>query len=271
MPDSLHASIIDREEARVSLAYAERFGTPGCDSPERLFITQNYAAYTETEQSTWRALYDAQREFLENHASQVYLDGARTIRLVHNAIPRLSDVSARLHPLTGWRSRPVAGYLPALAFFACLACRQFPTTIVIRPPDALGYLPEPDIFHDVFGHVPLHADPVFAEFLEAYGRAGLAASAAGMMEQMARLFWFTVEFGLIQERGTVRLYGSGLISSPSESRHALSSPHVERRPFDLEEVCETSFEIDHYQPILFVLEDFEQLRDAMLEYVKRHT
>lgn len=271
MPGSLHASIIDRAEARASLAYAERFGSPGCNDPERLFISQNYEGYTETGQSTWRALYDAQQEYLESHASQVYLEGARTIRLVRERIPLLSEVSSRLRPLTGWRSRPVPGYLPAPAFFACLARRQFPTTIVIRPPDALGYLPEPDIFHDVFGHVPLHADLVFAEFLEAYGRAGIAASAAGVAEQMARLFWFTVEFGLIQERGELRLYGSGLISSPSESRHALTSEHVERRPFDLEEVCETSFEIDRYQPLLFVLEDFAQLRDAMLEYVKRYT
>ncbi len=269
MPGSLDAPIIDREEARAALAYAERFGTPGHDDPERVFIAQHYERYTATDQSTWRALHDAQRDYLEAHASRVYLDGARVIGLSGERIPRLSEVSAFLEPLTGWRSRPVPGYLPAHTFFACLARRQFPTTIVIRPPDALGYLPEPDIFHDVFGHVPLHADPVFADFLEAYGRAGLAATDAGNTEQMARLFWFTVEFGLIQERGELRLYGSGLISSPSESRHALSSDEVDRRPFDLEEVCETAFEIDHYQPRLFVLEDFAQLRDAMLEYVKR--
>ena len=271
MSASLHAAIIDGEEARASLAYAERFGSPGYTDPDRLFISQDYDAYGDVEQATWRKLYDAQRDFLEDHASQVYLDGAQTIQLVRDRITRLSEVSERLEPLTGWQSRPVPGYLPAHAFFACLARRQFPTTIAIRPPDALGYLPEPDIFHDVFGHVPLHADPVFAEFLEAYGRAGLAASAAGVTEQMARLFWFTVEFGLIQERGELRLYGSGLISSPSESRHALTSERVDRRPFDLDEVCETAFEIDHYQPLLFVLDSFAQLRDAMLEYVKRHT
>ncbi|MEM1424206.1 MAG: phenylalanine 4-monooxygenase, partial [Planctomycetota bacterium] len=134
---------------------------------------------------------------------------------------------------------------------------------------SMDYLPEPDIIHDVFGHVPLHADPVFAEFLQTYGKAALYTNNPEHTERLARLFWFTVEFGLIHEDNRLKLYGSGLISSEGEGRHALESPDVERRAFDLDTVCETSFEIDHYQPILYVLDSFEQLRDAMVDYAER--
>jgi phenylalanine-4-hydroxylase len=140
---------------------------------------------------------------------------------------------------------------------------------VIRPKESIDYLPEPDIFHDIFGHVPLHADPTFADFLQTYGKAALLTNDPYHTERLSRLFWFTVEFGLIREGGEIKLYGSGLISSPGESQHALVSPEVDRRPFDLETVCSTSFEIDHYQPILYVLESFEQLRDAMNSYAER--
>jgi phenylalanine-4-hydroxylase len=211
-------------------------------------------------------------EYLADHASNVYLSGARNIKLVRDHIPYLSgpkSVNTFLMPLTGWQSKAVPGYLPAKAFFACLARREFPTTIVIRPKESIDYLPEPDIFHDIFGHVPLHADPTFADFLQTYGKAALTTDNPHHTERLARLFWFTVEFGLIREGGRNRLYGSGLISSPGESKHALTSKDVDRRPFDLEAVCNTSFEIDHFQPILYVLDSFEQLRDAMDTYAKR--
>jgi phenylalanine-4-hydroxylase len=259
----LSHAMIDDAQARRAMACAERFGEPGHDDPEALFIDQRYAGYTAEDQETWRILYDRQHEHLATRASRIWREGAERIQLVRAAIPRLDEVSARLAPLTGWRSRAVPGYLPARAFFACVARREFPTTIVLRPREALGYLPEPDIFHDVFGHVPLHADPVFAEFLESYGRIALCARDPGELERLTRLFWFTIEFGLIAERDGLRLYGSGLLSSPNEALHALESPGVERRPFDLEEVCETPFEIDHFQPVLYVLESFAELRDAM--------
>ena len=140
---------------------------------------------------------------------------------------------------------------------------------MIRPYDSIDYLPEPDIFHDIFGHVPLHADPVFADFLQTYGKAASLTDDPEHMTRLARLFWFTVEFGLIKEEGETKLYGSGLISSPGESVHALQSSEVDRRPFDLEAVCETDFEIDHFQPILYVLDSFEQLRDGMNSYAER--
>jgi phenylalanine-4-hydroxylase len=272
MSGSLNHAMIDGPAGRAAQEYANQFGQPGFQDITRAYIDQNYAGYTEENQETWRTLYDRQMEYLADTASDVYLSGARNIKLVRDHIPYLSgpqSVNTFLMPLTGWQSKAVPGYLPAKAFFACLARREFPTTIVIRPKESIDYLPEPDIFHDIFGHVPLHADPTFADFLQTYGKAALTTDDPHHTERLARLFWFTVEFGLIREGGRNRLYGSGLISSPGESKHALTSKDVDRRPFDLEAVCNTSFEIDHFQPILYVLDSFEQLRDAMDTYAKR--
>jgi phenylalanine-4-hydroxylase len=272
MSGSLNHAMIDGPQGRAAQEYANRFGQPGFDDITKAYIDQNYAGYTEENQETWRILYDRQMSYLAEHASNVYLSGARSIKLVRDWIPYLEgpkSVNTFLQPLTGWQSKAVPGYLPAKAFFACLARREFPTTIVIRPKESIDYLPEPDIFHDIFGHVPLHADPIFADFLQTYGKAALTTDDPYHTERLARLFWFTVEFGLIREDGRTKLYGSGLISSPGESKHSLTSKDVDRRPFDLETVCATSFEIDHYQPILYVLDSFEQLRDAMGTYARR--
>jgi phenylalanine-4-hydroxylase len=266
---SLDHAMIDEAQARAAQRYAERFGEPGFRDPERIYIDQRYAGYGPENQATWQALYGSQMPFLAGHASRAWVSGARAIALGPDRIPCLAEVNARLGATTGWQSRAVPGYLPPRAFFACLARREFPTTVVIRPRAQLGYLPQPDIFHDVFGHVPLHADPVFADFLQAWGRSAQAEHDPARLEQLTRLFWFSVEFGLIREAGELRLYGSGLISSPDEARHALESPDVERRPFELERVCATPFEIDRYQPLLFVLESFAQLRDAMQDWVQR--
>jgi phenylalanine-4-hydroxylase len=272
MNQSLNDAMLDDGEAREAQSYADNFGESGFNDPSRMYISQRYDGYTEENQATWTALYDQQMGYLSEHASEVYLNGARAIKLVRDHIPHLDgekSINTYLGELTGWQSKPVPGYLPAKAFFACLSQREFPTTIVIRPMESIKYLPEPDIFHDIFGHVPLHADPIFADFLQTYGKASLLTDDPYHTERLSRLFWFTVEFGLIQEAGELKLYGSGLISSPGESRHALDSKDVDRRPFDLNAVCETPFEIDHYQPILYVLESFEQLRDGMNEYAER--
>ena len=272
MSGSLNHAMIDGTEAKAAQAMADHFGEPGYGDITKVYIAQNYAGYTEENQETWRILYDRQMAYLADHASNVYLSGARSINLVRDHIPYLEgpkSVNTFLQRLTGWQSKAVPGYLPAKAFFACLARREFPTTIVIRPKESIDYLPEPDIFHDIFGHVPLHADATFADFLQTYGQAALTTEDPKEVERLARLFWFTVEFGLIREGGRLKVYGSGLISSPGESRHSLESAEVERRPFDLDRVCDTSFEIDHYQPILYVLESFEQLRDAMNTYAGR--
>jgi phenylalanine-4-hydroxylase len=272
MSGNLNHAMIDGPQGKAAQEYVNHFGEPGFHDITKAYIGQNYGGYTAENQETWRVLYDRQMAYLANNASEVYLSGARSINLVRDHIPYLEgpqSVNKFLMPLTGWQSKAVPGYLPAKAFFACLARREFPTTIVIRSRESIDYLPEPDIFHDIFGHVPLHADPTFADFLQTYGKAAVSTDDPHHTERLARLFWFTVEFGLIREGGRNRLYGSGLISSPGESAHALDSKDVDRRPFDLETVCNTSFEIDHYQPILYVLESFDQLRDAMNTYAQR--
>ncbi len=272
MSGNLNHAMIDGPQGKAAQEYANHFGEPGFFDITKAYIGQNYGGYTAENQETWRVLYDRQMAYLADNASEVYLSGARSINLVRDHIPYLAgpqSVNTFLMPLTGWQSKAVPGYLPAKAFFACLARREFPTTIVIRSRESIDYLPEPDIFHDIFGHVPLHADPTFADFLQTYGKAAVSTDDPQHTERLSRLFWFTVEFGLIREGGRNRLYGSGLISSPGESAHALDSKDVDRRPFDLETVCNTSFEIDHYQPILYVLESFDQLRDAMNTYAQR--
>lgn len=234
------------------------------------FIDQDYARYTAENHAVWKLLYERRIAELEAQASQVYLDGLRTLEIYADRVPQLSDINARLGPVTGWTSRAVPGYIPADEFFACLARRDFPTTITVRPREQLDYLPEPDIFHDVFGHVPMHANKVFGDFLQGYGEAALNCGGEPRLTELQRLFWFTVEFGLIREAGRLKLYGSGLISSPGEGRHCLESPAVERVDFELERVIAQPFEIDHFQPILFVIDSYEQLYEALTDYRRRY-
>ncbi len=189
-------------------------------------------------------------------------------------MPRLEDVNKFLCPLTGFQAKPVSGYLPAFLFFDCLRNREFPTTITIRDSEHLDYLPEPDIFHDIAGHVPMHTDPAFAETLVRFGNCAHVAAeiVAGIPDEgeqirrltsiiqaMARFFWFTVEFGLMQEQDGLKVYGSGLLSSFGEIQHAVDAPDVQRYPLQLEWVINQSFAIDHYQPLLFVVQSFDHL------------
>lgn len=255
--------MIDGPEARRALAYAQRFGEPGHRDPAGVLIEQRYAGYTRENQETWRALHDEQMPFLEKAATSAWAEGVRALGLSGAAVPELAALDERLVARTGWRCRAVPGFLPPRAFFACLADRVFPTTVVVRPRDAIGYLPEPDIVHDALGHLPLLVDPTYADFLHAWGRLALASRSRAATERLTRLFWYTVEFGLIRATDGVALYGAGLLSSPGEGRHALRAGDVERRPFDLEAASSTDFDIDHYQPLLFVLDDFEQLRAAI--------
>ena len=226
------------------------------------FTTQDWSRYTEENHDVWRILYARRMRQLVTTASRVFLRGASTIGLSPDQVPDLAEVNARLAPLTGWKAVPVTGFLPAREFFECLSRRHFPTTVTVRPRSGLDYVPEPDIFHDVFGHVPLHADPVFANVLQQLGRIGSAALSEAEVQGITRLFWFTVEFGLVREEGEVRIYGSGLISSHGDAANALS-PNCDRRPFDLDRVLSQSFEIDHLQPVLFVLDSFDQLFEAI--------
>lgn len=220
-------------------------------------IAQDRSTYTPTDHQVWATLYRRRMTTLRRTASQLFLSGIDAIGLREDRVPDLDEVNRRLAPRTGWRAVPVGGFLPAGEFFASLARREFPTTITVRPPEQLEYLPEPDIFHDVFGHVPLHADPAFADFLQAFG-AEAAHADAGELERLTRLFWFTIEFGLVREAGEVRIYGSGLISSEKDAANALG-PGCDRRPFSRQAVMGQDFRIDDLQPVLFVVESFAEL------------
>ncbi|MHC4976856.1 MAG: phenylalanine 4-monooxygenase [Planctomycetota bacterium] len=270
MNESIWHPVIDSEEAELAFKAAREADERSAAELDitRFMLTQNYELYSDEDHEVWEIMWKKRWAQVETEASNVFLDGLRAINLRPDKVPDLRDVNANLAPLTGWSSHGVPGFLPAKLFFAFLAQRKFPTAISVRPKSSLDYLPEPDIIHDVFGHVPLHADPTFADFLQTYGKAALHTDDARHTERLARLFWFTVEFGLIREDGRIKLYGAGLLSSEGEGHHSLESSEVERRAFDLERVCDTAFEIDHYQPILYVLESFDQLRDAMNSYAE---
>ena len=230
-------------------------------APE-FFTTQEWAAYTAEQHEVWSLLYARRMSELESTGSRLFLEGAVRIGLQPDAVPDLEHVNQRLAALTGWNAVPVSGFIPPADFFGCLARRRFPTTVIVRPREQLEYLPEPDIFHDVFGHVPLHADPVFAAFLQRFGAVALRARTEEQTRQMARLFWFTVEFGLVRENGRVLVYGSGLISSAGDAANALG-PRCERRAFRLDDVLAQDFDIDRFQDVLFVVDGFDQLFDAV--------
>jgi len=232
------------------------------------FIEQQWSDYTPEQHDVWGLLYQRRMNQLTSDGSRVFLDGARTIGLRQDRVPDLAEVNARLERVTGWNAVPVSGFLPAREFFRCLSVRRFPTTIIVRTREQMDYLPEPDIFHDVFGHVPLHADPAFADFLQHYGKIACAARSDADVVRMTRLFWFTVEFGLVHEDGRTKVYGSGLISSHGDAANALGAK-CERRPFSLDAVFNQPFEIDHLQNVLFEVESFDQLFAAVREAEER--
>jgi phenylalanine-4-hydroxylase len=229
-------------------------------------IQQDWEAYTPEQHAIWRELVQRRLPQLEEHASAAYLEGFQAIGLKPDALPDLTAVSARLQPRTGWSSTPVSGFLPADAFFEMLAARMFPTTTWIRSREAMEYTPEPDIFHDVFGHVPMHAHPVFADFLEHYGKVCAGLTSQDDLERMGRLFWFTVEFGVIREAGKIKVYGSGLISSHGECTQVIErAGGLEIREFDLEKVLDTVVDVSKMQPVLYAIESFEQIYEATKE------
>lgn len=237
---------------------------------ESPFIEQSYDRYTEADQEAWRRLFSRMVPRWDRYANEHYLKGIHSLCLDPVHVPRLEQVNRFLKPLTGFQAKAVSGYIPAFLFFDCLRNRSFPTTITIRPPDKLDYLPEPDIFHDVAGHVPMHTDPAFAEALVRFGEcAHTAVELAGrrhevrrltsIIRAMARFFWFTIEFGLMRSADGLKVYGSGLLSSFGEIEHAIDSPEVQRYPIQLEWAINQGFEIDHYQPLLFIVDSFDHL------------
>jgi len=231
-------------------------------------IHQDYSAYTDEQHGIWSELVGRVLPVLEQHAAREYLEGFDIIGLRPDRLPNLTSISARLAPRTGWSSTPVSGFLPAPAFFEMLASRNFPTTTWLRSRDSLEYTPQPDIFHDVFGHVPMHAHKIFADFLEHYGRVCASISDAAVLEKLGRLFWYTVEFGVIVERGEFKVYGSGLISSHGECMNVIEGGCA-IHPFDLDEVLATKVKVDELHKLLFAVSSIDQVYDAMHEAERR--
>jgi phenylalanine-4-hydroxylase len=225
-------------------------------------IRQDYAAYTEEQHSVWTELVSRRMPQLARHAAEEYLEGFAIVGLRTHQLPNLEEISQRLYPRTGWSTTPVSGFMPGPAFFEMLASRQFPTTTWLRKRDSLEYTPEPDIFHDVFGHVPMHAHPVFADFLANYGQLCAGIQNEAVLERIGRFFWYTVEFGLIRQRGRVKVYGSGLISSNGECTNVLEG-HCEVRDFSLAAVLDTPVHVDQMHTVLFAIESFDQIYEAL--------
>ncbi|MEL7058693.1 MAG: phenylalanine 4-monooxygenase [Acidobacteriota bacterium] len=251
-----------------------------------LFIEQPYELYSEANQEAWRLLYRRMGDRWRQYAHPKFLEGVDSLALNDRRIPRLADINQFLEPLSAFKAKAVAGYVPAYLFFDCLRRREFPTTITIRDQTTLDYLPEPDIFHDIAGHVPMHTDREFSDVLVRFGEvARTAAARAGAigdteekvrilesnLKALARFFWFTVEFGLMRRPGAAATgtdpklcaTGSGLLSSFGELEHCIESPQVQRYPFQLEWVINQGFEIDKYQPLLFFVDSFGHLFDQI--------
>ncbi len=225
-------------------------------------IEQDYEAYTAEQHTVWAELVRRRTLQIEEHAAREYLDGYEFLGLSSERLPNLAAVSAKLQRRTGWNATAVSGFMPAPAFFEMLAARRFPTTTWLRSRNSLEYTPEPDIFHDVFGHVPMHAHSVFADFLAHYGQVCSGIQEEAILERLGRVFWYTVEFGLIREDGHIKVYGSGLISSNGECSNVLHHG-CEVRPFILNEVLRTPVKVDEMHHLLFAIESFDEIYEAM--------
>ncbi len=228
-------------------------------------IPQDWQHYTAEDHATWDTLFARQSKLLPGRASEAYLRGLDVLKLSKPGIPDFEELSDRLMALTGWQVVAVPGLVPDDVFFDHMANRRFVAGNFIRRPDQLDYLQEPDVFHDVFGHVPMLADPVFADYLEAYGRGGQRALGLDALKYLGRLYWYTVEFGLVQEGGDLRIYGSGIVSSYAESRFALDDPSPNRIGFDIARVMRTEYRIDDFQQNYFVIPSFDELLRITVE------
>jgi phenylalanine-4-hydroxylase len=239
-----------------------------------LYIRQPYELYSEENHEAWHKLYTRMVPRWQQYANRHFLKGIESLCLSADRVPKLEDVNQFLCPLTGFRAKAVSGYVPAFLFFDRLRNREFPTTITIRRGDKLDYLPEPDIFHDIAGHVPMHTDRAFADTLVRFGECAHTAAQivrsirdrdeqvrtlTSIIKAMARFFWFTIEFGLMRSHDGLRVYGSGLLSSYGEIQHSVESAQVQRYPIHLEWAINQAFEIHHYQPLLFIVDSFDHL------------
>jgi phenylalanine-4-hydroxylase len=274
------ATVRGEQDAGVGLTTTKAPFIEQAQQEGRLYIHQPYELYSEANHDAWRRLFARMENRWRRYANPRFLQGIDSLCLDPERVPRLEDVNRFLSPLTGFKAKPVSGYIPSFLFFNSLRNREFPTTITIRDGATLDYLPEPDIFHDIAGHVPMHTDRGFADTLVRFGDCAHTAAeiVAGIRDEkekirrvtnifkaMARFFWFTIEFGLMRGNGDLKVYGSGLLSSYGEIAHSIDSPEVQRYPMQLEWVINQYFEIDHYQPLLFIVDSFEHLFDLVGE------
>lgn len=227
-------------------------------------VDQPWHSYTDSDHQVWQQLYQRQRELLVGRAADEFLQAQDAMGMTPDRIPKFSELNDVLGNATGWQLIGVEGLLPELDFFDHLANRRFPVTWWIRRADQIDYIEEPDLFHDLFGHVPLLMNPVFADYMQAYGRGGVKAHGIGAdaLQNLTRLYWYTVEFGLIKQADGLRIYGAGIVSSKGESFHSLDSKAPNRIGFDLERIMRTQYRIDTYQKTYFVIDSFQQLMDA---------
>ncbi|MCH7631534.1 MAG: phenylalanine 4-monooxygenase [Proteobacteria bacterium] len=229
-------------------------------------IPQKWQKFTAEEHARWDTLYARQRKILKGRACDEFLRGMDMLRLSQSGIPHFGRLSERLEKATGWTVVAVPDLVPDEVFFEHLANRRFPASDFIRRADQLDYIQEPDIFHDVFGHVPMLAHPVFADYMEAYGKGGLRAAGKGVLHNLARLYWYTVEFGLINRPDEgMQIYGAGIVSSKTESVFCLEDASPNRIHFELLRVMSSKYRIDDFQQVYFVIGSFEELFEATLQ------
>lgn len=228
-------------------------------------IPQDWDRFAADEHAMWDRLFARQSDMLPGRAADAFLRGLDVLRLSRPGIPDYRELNARLEAATGWRVVAVPGLVPDAVFFEHLANRRFPAGNFIRTPEQIDYLQEPDIFHDVFGHVPMLADPVFADYMQAYGKGGLRSLGFGALHKLARLYWYTVEFGLIEEGGSLRTYGAGIVSSHAESLFALDDASPNRLGFDLLRLMRTDYRIDDFQQTYFVVPSLDHLLRVTVE------
>lgn len=221
---------------------------------------QDYASYTPQDHETWRRLYERQAGLVQGRACDEFIAALPALG-GSERIPRFDDINERLLRATGWQIVAVPGLIPELAFFSLLASRRFPVTDWIRRPEEFDYIVEPDLFHDLFGHVPLLFNPVFADHMQEYGKGGLKAHRLDACELLSRLYWYTVEFGLMRQANGLRAYGAGILSSPGELQYAVTSPEPQRLPLDVVRVMRTRYKIDSFQASYFVIDSFQELFD----------
>jgi phenylalanine-4-hydroxylase len=239
----------------------DKHGAAAGAKPERAdwTIDQGWEAYTAQEHAVWKTLFERQARLLPGRACDEFVAGMRDLPIGPDQIPDFRRLSEVLMRQTGWQIIAVPGLVPDEVFFDHLANRRFPAGNFIRKAHELDYLEEPDVFHDVFGHVPMLMNPVIADFVQAYGVGGLRAQQLGVLPNLARVYWYTVEFGLVQQKDGLRIYGSGIASSYTESVFALESPSPNRVGFDLERVMCTNYRIDDFQEVYFVLQSLDDL------------